>query len=240
MAHPVTRVYDTHQKAAEAVSGLKQYGFTPDRITVIDGTADARQIAALGVPAAEASAYATAVAGGASLVSVDPPFGHALAATEIMDGCGPVEVDAGPAAPRAATDDNAAPLSDALHVPVLTGDKPSETYYLDNPSPLSSALGLPVLTKRSTSASLLPSDWTLSGMLGLKMLTDTKAPTVSGTSVNRLSKHPAPLSEAIHAPVLTDEQSPLAARDSAPVRSDDPAPLSEAVGAPVLTKGTRE
>ncbi len=236
MAHSVTRVYATRIKAEEAVSGLKQYGFSPDSITVIDGTADAGQLAAKGIPAAEAPAYAAAVAGGASLVCIDPPFGHGLAATDILDRCGPMDMAAGSAAPGAVPGDKAAPLSDALHVPVLTEDKPSTVHYADNPAPLSAALGLPVLTKRSTSASLLPSDWTLSGLLGLRILTDRRA--VETTAVNTLSKHPAPLSEALHAPLLTDEGP--GKHDASQVRGDDPAPLSDAVGAPVLTNGTRE
>jgi hypothetical protein len=227
----ITRVYDTHQKAVEAVSGLHEYGFTDSQIILIDGStaadpaATAAAIAAENIPPADVDIYAQAVAQGASLVTVDASFGTAAVVTEIMRKPGPmpitvtaVEIDA-----KVEPWDDAAPLSSALHMPVLitrTSRTTTEPKLLDDPTPLSTALGIRVLSQSSKLPSLLPTDWSLSGLLGLPML----------------SQDPAPLSRMLGRRVLSDNPTPLSTATNQPVLLDNPTPLSSKFGWRVLSE----
>ena len=219
----ITRVYDTHQKAVDAVSGLKEYGFADSQITLIDGstTADpaatAASIAAENIPQADVDTYAQAVAQGASLVTVDASFGTAAIVTEIMRKPGPMPITVSAVEINAQVEpwDDAAPLSSALHMPVLITRESrtsTEPKLLDDPAPLSTALGVRVLSQPSKLPTLLPTDWTLSGLLGLRMLSDEPAPLSKLTGRRVLSDNPTPLSTAINQPVLSNNPTPLSSK----------------------------
>jgi len=243
MTELVTRLYATDQAAKAVVDALKAEGFSANRITWVPAgsvagvTAQLVTDLATGTSArvlsqADVNGLADAVARGAALVSVSPPFGAAYAAEQVLGG---QRTEAAPRAEGSASvGDDPAPLSEALHVPVLTpsqadtgggstlSEEPaplSDVLHLpvlvhsnsgegakliEEPAPLSHALGLPVLTTHaSKTTSLLPNDWSLSRLLGLPLLSKETAPRSAEPIQNTLSDNPAPLSSTVGAPVLT-------------------------------------
>lgn len=225
----VTRIYDSHEKAADAAARLKEAGYTDQQIEIsalpdehaphaVDEGTDTRP-----APTSETA------------VTVEAPFGWAQTATEILDSFGPVrgEIQAstwsrgfGSASGRTASayagagraHDNAAPLSSALGLPVL---KPFETSVrlMPDATPLSNKFGWRVLINDTPKAKLLSSDWLLSDMLGLKLL----------------SSDPAPLSTATGRTVLIDDPAPLSRKAKWRLLLEDPTPLSSALKLKVLT-----
>ena len=187
----ITRVYDTHEKAADAAASLKAAGFIAE------------------------------LPEGATTLRVDPPFGRAAEAEAIMESFGPEPVAAAPAVAKpvasvavAATD--ATPLSNALGMSVLTPFKTSVTLSPD-PTPLSTKLGWKVLSSDKPKAELKP-DWTLSGVLGWKLLASATASEVPQRKV--LSDDATPLSSAIGWPLLSKDPTPLSSKFGWKVLSD--------------------
>jgi hypothetical protein len=220
----VARVYDTQQKADEAVQALHDTGFSEARVSVTIRQAEPAHATETDEAPAESPSATEYV------VIVDAPFGWAQTAEDTLDRFGPLPVTVAVAstARRSATakksperdhaSDRAAPLSAALGLPVL---KPfqSSVRLMPDAAPLSNKLGMPVLSPDRPLRDPLPSAWSLSGALGLPML----------------SSDPAPLSSAIGRDVLVDEPAPLSRKLGWRVLLDEPAPLSSRLHWKTLT-----
>ena len=174
MIHPIVRMYDTADKASAAVAKLKGWGLTSDLISVISvaaaGSADALQKALMSanIVRDHATIYARSAAAGSTIVVVRAPFGVGVVTGDILDSCHPIsksdptDISDGP------TWDDAAPLSSALHLPVISQWRPFGGMPAGGGSTrtLCSRLGIPEL-----SASSAP---TTEGMM--KLLSDSKTP----------------------------------------------------------------
>jgi hypothetical protein len=126
LAEPITRIYANPQAAAHAVGVLKSNGFGDDLVKVVNPDAGrsvfitAKQIMATHVLRAHALVYAAGVQQGHSLVTVHAPWGRGTEVEDLLDGCNPLPSPVGPRSDRAKPYDDTAPLSSALHIPVLT------------------------------------------------------------------------------------------------------------------------
>jgi hypothetical protein len=126
--HPIVRIFDSAQKAADAASKLKSWGpFTDDQITVIppsaataaDGGVSA--VTAAYVLKSRAKVYADSLRRGHTVVVVNAPFGAGGLATEILNWSGPVSTrDVLEELERPTPWDEAAPLSSTFHLPVIS------------------------------------------------------------------------------------------------------------------------
>jgi hypothetical protein len=187
----ISRLYATEADADAAVRDLEEAGFWTTGITVLRpgaGAMTAAELSARGVTEDRAEHYATRVAAGAAVVIVDPPFGWAVRATQILARPRTGDAEAVEVSDTATVSwDEAAPLSDALGLRVLSG----------NAAPLSSLLGIPTLSRNATP---------LSSAIGFKTLSGNATPLSSALGLKVLSKNAAPLSSAVGAPTLTKEQ----------------------------------
>jgi hypothetical protein len=227
----IVRMYDAEERARDAVKKLKEAGFQDDAILALSpGSADslASAITAGQKMGSRAGFYAERVRQGRSLVAVEAPFGQGQLATEILDGCGPVDQDlkVPEDAVRNRWGDEAAPLSDALGWPVLTRNEPAplsdslgmrtlsrNQYYLTselaNPNfTLSERLGLRLLSRDPTPLSSMLGlpvllRWAKSSSFGMKLLSKDPAPLSSALGVRTLSRDPTPLSSALDSQVLS-------------------------------------
>ena len=225
----VTRVYDTHQKATDAVAALKEKGFSEDTINLT--TRPAEPAAAAPAPSEvppttdpEVDPPPAATPATHYIVSVAAAFGWAQTAEDTLDRFDPLPVvvqgqaNTARLLPRAratrdVTGDNAAPLSSALGLPTLIPFKTTtDVRLMPDAAPLSNKLGMKVLSPDRPRADPLPSDWSLSGMFGMPLLSSDPAPlsTVLGRSV--LTEDPAPLSRKAKWRVLLDDPTPLSSR----------------------------
>jgi hypothetical protein len=160
--HPIVRIFDSAQKAADATSKLKGWGpFTEEQITVIppsaatsaDGGVSA--VTAAYVLKSRANVYAESLRRGHTLVVVHAPFGTGGLATEILNWSGPVSTrDVLEEERRATPWDEAAPLSSTFRLPVI--------------SQWRAFGGLPTLSKRNR---------TLCSALGIPELAEPRATT---------------------------------------------------------------
>ena len=138
MSNLIVRMYDTEERARAAVAKLREAGFRDDAILELaPGSAQsvASAIVAGRMMGHRAEFYAERVKQGRSLVAVEAPFGQGQTATNIMDGCSPVDQELElPDDPVQTEWGEAAPLSATLGWPVLLRK---------SPAPLSDSLGLP-------------------------------------------------------------------------------------------------
>jgi hypothetical protein len=227
MTQIISRIYDSRERAAEAVKALKDYGFSGLDIHAVLARSSSQggvtaapaeiddlvtSIQKAGIFKSRAEIYADRVRSGGNLVTVHAPFGSAHAATQILDRFDPI--DSGVAEEAGASLDwvDAAPLSSALQIPLL----------LDDPAAFSSAIGLPVLLDyEPRKTSLLSSPSPLSSTIGLPTLSDDATP----------------LSSRIGLSVLSDKAAPLSSSVGLALLSDNPAPFSALFKLPLLTKG---
>jgi hypothetical protein len=235
----LSRLYSTPGQATGAVNQLIYSRFSAETIFVI-GPPGGRGAGALpeGVSTddiataimkgyilkSDARIYAEGVAGGGTLVIVHAPFGTALEATEILGSFSPTH--AGVAEPKYPSRpwDDAAPLSSALHMPVLTSnwrlpDLSASTFTVfnipaltNNKPPYRGLLGLPLLTRhrrRSTGFLGLPlltrNRMKPTGFLGLPLLTKSRQGPTGFLGLPLLASNPAILSSLLHLPVLCRE-----------------------------------
>ncbi len=233
----LSRLYSTQGQATGAVNQLIYSRFSAETIFVI-GPPGGRGAGALpdGVSTddiataimkgyllkSHARIYAEGVAGGGTLVIVHAAFGTALEATEILDSFSPADAGIVEAKYPSQPWDDAAPLSSALHMPVLTKSwrlpdlMPSTFTVFSIPAlthgkpPYSGFLGLPLLTKnrrRSTGflglPLLLKNRRKPTGFLGLPLLTKSRPGPTGFLGLKLLTSNPAILSSLLHLPVLT-------------------------------------
>jgi hypothetical protein len=228
---PISRVFTTEADADAAVRDLEEAGFWSTGIQVLRpgaGPVTAAELQSHGMTEGLAEHYAERVGAGAAVVIVDAPFGGAVRANQILarprtGDAEAVEVtDVG-----AVSWDQAAPLSDALGLPVLSHEA----------APLSRLLGLSTLSaKQQGGASLSQDAAPLSHGIGMKLLSGNAAPLSSLLGIPTLSRNAAPLSSAIGFKTLSGNATPLSSALGLKVLWKNAAPLSSAVGAPTLTK----
>jgi hypothetical protein len=168
LIYPITRIYHSYAQAIEAARDLQQAGFKAGEISLVTPAAGqdnagqpsarsvddiAAEIAAGKVLKADARHYAEHVKRGQSLVTVRAPFGTGGKAIFILDALNPVATDIERRRHSRANWDEAAPLSSALRIPVLSrrGTPFSTAWGLkllsNRAAPFSSLFGLPTLSK---------------------------------------------------------------------------------------------
>lgn len=191
MSHEITRMYASAATAAKAADALREDGFN-DLFVVNPPPADtplsaiAAQIALGRVYLGDAKIYAKGVSAGHALVTVHAPFGSGKLAETILDSHGPV--DSGlPKTSDAPMWDDAAPLSSAFYLPVLS----------DDPDPVSRVLGIPAVTSGNCS---------VSGMIGMPLLTEGELGDRGRLGIPFLSNNATPLSSMLGLPVLSKRQ----------------------------------
>ncbi len=177
MNHPIVRLFGSAQQAADAIKKLAAEGYTddlitlvgPDSATSVDGLA--AKIAGAFVLNSEAKVYAPAVAKGQYLVVVRAPFGAGGKTEKILDKFAPLPSPVPSVADRAALWDEAAPISSALRIPVLSSGLFSTFWTLPLLTSWSARLPFPELTKSSRSSTKLSDNPTpLSSLLHIPLL----------------------------------------------------------------------
>lgn len=231
MPNLIVRMYDTEERARDAVTKLKEGGFRDDLILELS-PGSAQSVASAIVAGRRmghlAGFYAERVERGRSLVAIEAPFGKGQLATEIMDRCGPVDQDLRqPDDPVQTKWRQAAPLSAALGWPVLSRNKPS---------PLSYALGIPTISRKAfyLTSKLANPNFSLSSMLGLPLLSRNPAPLSSMLGLPLLSRWAK--SSSFGMKLLSNDPAPLSSALGMRTLSRNPTPLSSALGWPVLSR----
>lgn len=218
-------IFESEDAARNAAAKLTDVGFHENRVFLasqLAGREEAVLRAAVDedfMPGSQIKACVRQLKQGRSLVSVRPAFGKAYEATEIMESCGAVEQDALP--PTAMRDPS--PLSDALNIPTLTEFTPMTNLANSNWS-LSKVLGLRLLSTNPAP---------LSSMFGMKLLTTEKHKT-SSFGMPLLSNNPAPLSSLFGMKLLTRNKHKTSSFGF-PLLSDNAAPLSSLFSLRLLT-----
>lgn len=187
MPTEIHRMYASAETARRAAAELREEGFSDVHVVTPPAgdtplSAIAAQIAQNRVLLADARIYAKGVAEGGTLVTVFAPFGTGLAAEQILDSHKTIPTGM-PKPPPETLWDEAAPLSSALVMPLLS----------DDATPVSKIIGFPPLTS---------SDCSASGVIGMPMLSQNPAPLSSMIGMSLLSNNPAPLSSMLGMPLL--------------------------------------
>lgn len=151
MVEIISRMYGDAASVDGVLDDLYYLGILFDGVVVTrpGGTA-AEALAAIlkgHVPKSIAPIYAEGVARGGTLISVAPPFGAASAVLQAMTKRQPIDSGYNPAVRQPAGFDEAAPFSDLLGLPVLSGSGRAGTSGL----PLAAqgySIPIPQLTRR--------------------------------------------------------------------------------------------
>ena len=172
MTTTVTRLYETSNQAAAAVTALKTAGFADDEINLIGpdaGTGGALIGAIMKTGATEdnARAFAEGVSKGGGLVTVYAPFGWGLKATNTLEKLKPVDVKITDTS--AFSDDTGDGLaSEVLGIPLLWRGGSSDVSIIRESRPASSAsAGAPFSRATSGTAFSKLSSGTLGSWIGL-------------------------------------------------------------------------
>ena len=219
----ITRVYDSSKSATDAVAELKTRGFKDIGVVTApqsrggrsNGVDVVQTVKQTGIPSNYVEAYAERVKRGGAVVTVKAPFGSAITATEILNKYGPDKAPGPASSSGNGADSGAAPLSSALHVPLLTESSGSSSGSVAGSRTLSSALGLP---------ELISSDSFFSGFPLLRSSKPYSSLSQSQAPWSSLSKSQEPFSS------LSNNQNGSASL------VNDPAPFSSMLGLPVLIK----
>ncbi len=226
MANSVVRIFDTEEKARDAVGKLVEDGYPEGSIYLVTpgvgaegGGAPGADAFATAVKAGQlmgdfADIYADRVRRGRSLVVVPAAFGYARRAAEIMETCEPVDTDI--ELPQDPYDWNVGtPFSSAVCLPVLQRNRPA---------PLSGLIGVTPLVRGTAtfgtlaSSKFFPSSFLaltikraapLSQTFGLKLLTTAKRGWRSSFGLPLLSRKASPLSSSFGLPTLSRNPTPL-------------------------------
>jgi hypothetical protein len=219
----ITRVYDSSKSATDAVAELKTRGFKDVDVVAAPQSRGGRSnggdvvqsVKKTGIPSNYVEAYAERVKRGGAVVTVSAPFGTASTAADILNKYGPDKAPGPASSSGNGADTSAAPLSSALHIPLLTESSGGTSGSVTGSWTLSSALGLPELISSNSFFS------------GFPLLTDSKP-------FSSLSHSQAPWSS------LARSQEPFSSLSSNQNGSaslvNDPTPLSSMLGLPVLLK----
>lgn len=253
MTSAVVRMYETEKQARKAVAKLqKEGGFAEELVHLVapspEGGVDASETLAKLLKVGkmlrgDTKVYAEALQAGRSLVIVEPPFGQAQTANEILDSLNPIPLVVETKAPTAsestrraapaATWDDAAPLSSALGWGVLSERQ--------RPTPFSDYMGFKALSEGFSWGPpyfrlLKPHDSGLSALLGLRLLKAGPAPLSSYLGLKLLSDDPNLGGEEHSSRLLMrGNPTPLSSKLDFKVLSSNPTPLSNAFGFRVLS-----
>jgi hypothetical protein len=231
MSSLIVRMYETEERARAAVTKLKEGGFRDGAI--LEMSPGSAKSVASGIMAGRlmghrAGFYAERVESGRSLVAVEAPFGRGQVATEIMDGCGPVDQDLKlPDDPVRTNWGTAAPLSAVLGMSVLSRNQPS---------PLSDALGIKTSSRSEfyLTSELASPSFTLSSMFGWRLLSRGAAPLSTMLGLPLLSRWAK--SSSFGMKLLSSNPAPLSSALGLSTLSRNPTPLSSALGWTVLSR----
>lgn len=269
MTQTIARMYASQDAANAAVNELHEHGFKADATPAApqprrvqsedagspdDTTPPAEPVASpadpgidaimnAGVEREHARIYSERIQSGEVLVVVvDPPFGFAKTALDILDSHNPVAVDLPVAEVTQAGRTQAGrtwdwrsptPLSSWLGWRVLS----------DDPTPLSNYLNRPVLKAEPASSRTLEGirkqsgdAAPLSSKLGMAPLSENPAPLSAKFGWRLLSEKAAPLSERFGWRTLSNNPTPLSTKFGWRVLSDNPTPLSSKLGWKVLSR----
>jgi len=238
MSTTIIRLFESQEKAMNAVAALRKR-FDDDAITVVSpakrppavqGRPEApavdnafEPLKAAGLSTAAATKCAEEVRRGRTAVVVRAPFGFAKGAAETLDEFAPVLADIRDE--TRSLDDDPAPLSEALGLPLLS----------NNPAPLSLMFGLRVLSRNQDSRiKLMSNPAPLSNVFRLPLLSRGLESRTRSFGLPLLSSNPAPLSSLLGLKLLSNEPAPLSSALGLPELSDNPTPLSSLFGLPVL------
>ena len=225
----IVRMYETEESARAALDNLTAAGFLADEVLLLNSPDAAAAEAAIqdGLLRAGSLAEAcwTGLQNGRSIVSVKAQFGRAQIATAALQACGPVDTDL---------------IPEYVSVPA---------------APFSMLMGMPVLTDSRSDSGLARSDFTLSGLFGMRLLSHNATPlsslfrirTISGSRGPRkrsfglplLSGNSAPLSSMFRIPTLKRSRRAWRTSFGFPLLSRNPAPLSTFLGIRPLTRRKR-
>lgn len=249
MTSAVVRIYETDKQARKAVAKLKEGGFAEDLIHLVtpspEGAESAETLSNLlkvgKLLRGDSKLYAESLQQGRSLVIVEPPFGHAQSAMEILDSLKPIlpvveRKTASPSASASASPaawDDAAPLSSALGWTAVL----SRGY---RPTPFSDFMGFKPLSQGLTWGApyfklLKRHDSGLSALFGLKLLKDDPTPLSSFLGIKTLADDPHLGEEEFTRPLVSWDPAPLSSKLDFQVLSNNPTPLSSALGFRVLS-----
>jgi len=207
MASMIIRIFETAAQGMKVAQHLRDEGYDDvfqftrsdgpgesddaDRRALIEGMLRAH------VWKSHAESYADRLAQGGSLVLVHAPFGSAVKAELLMDDHAPIGTGIKEEREPEITWDDAAPLSSALRMPVLTRvELPVETLsgvpsLTHGPAFLSNLFGLPLLSRGTGGKS---------SSFGLPLLSGST--TSSRLGLPLLWQNPTPLSSLLRLPVL--------------------------------------
>jgi hypothetical protein len=220
---PISRLFNAHDDAEQAVAELKRAGFARVGIHVFVHPASVDAMVIQDIPRPRAIAYAEQVARGETLVVVNAPMGTGTQVTKILERHRPDASDVGQVTYETPFQDPAAPLSSLLTWPVL----------LHDPTPLSSLLKWDTLSPRQTPKDrsfgmpmLIDNPTPLSARLDMKVLSPVAAPLSARFGFKVLSPEPAPFSAKLGWRLLLAKAAPLSSRLGMKTLSHGPAPFS--------------
>ena len=194
------RIYATEDGANAAVARLAKAGFRNSKIFLPSLSAGKESetvrsaVEAGTLPEEQTRICIRSLKEGHALVSTQAGFGRGKAALTVME--------------RADT----------------IGSEKLSRYMRDDPAPFSELLGLPVLSNVEPSTELLSSDWSLSSVFGLRLLT----------------KNPAPFRSFLGLPVLSKPKRNWNRSFGLPLLSQKAAPFSSLFGIPTLTRTDKD
>lgn len=223
---PTVRVYETEQRAQEAVDHVVGEGFHPDIVSLVkpetgDVAAFVKRMVQEGqLPGDHTTYLERAFERGLFAVYVQAPLGRVEPIRRMLEAHDPA--DNGPI-PKY-TRDNPAPFSDTFGIPTLWTGRSSAT--------LVRSRSAQHVTDPTISRSAAP----LSSLFGIPTLSGAKPPWKSSLGLPLLSRNPTPLSSAVGLKTLSGKKPPWTSSFGLPLLSRNPAPLSSLFGLPLLTK----
>lgn len=224
----IVRLFSSEEVARQAVARLVDAAIPRETITVLTPYAGRpaeavdAAIQSSVMPSSHRAVAERALTSGRAIVCVTPAYNTGQPITDILDGSGPVDTDQLPEHIPHVP----APFSEFLGMPVLTEGRSHLKLASSNFS-LSSMFGLGLLSRRATP---------LSSMFGLKVLTSSKGSIAAGSSVQRMSGKPAPFSSMLGMKLLSSKTGSRAAGSSVQRMSGSAAPFSGFLGLRVLSR----
>ena len=249
MSTLLTRMYEAYGDALDAVHELKKNRFTDANVHLISLAPNAphegpdlhTRIMAAGVPAADASALASLIEQGQTLIVVKAVMGVALKANSILDAYHPIAQSKVAKEYYQSLLDRAAPLSSAFGLPTLYRDPTPFATFWNMPSIAGSATpSLWHQPSRETTffgfPKLLRTKQTFSSWYNLPMLTKSQRPFSEFFRMPELTSISAPFSAFFRVPSLINEKGWDAQVQGVPKLTDSSASLSRFFGWPILTQ----
>jgi hypothetical protein len=230
---PISRMFSSTEDATAAVGDLTEAGYNPADIRLVGAGTTPEALKKAGVAPARAYPYAALINAGKVLVIVAAPFGTAADAIAILEKARGTEPAPAPTSHEGFATDEAAPLSNALGLGVLS----------QNPTPFSSFWYLPILLSKENTHHkwwgfplLSKKAAPLSALIGFKALWGHPTPFSSKIGFKTLIGDAAPFSKLIKFKTLIGEATPLSSAAGVRTLSRRASPLSSLLGLTVLIK----